>query len=112
MEPALRNKDYTKTQPYVAGWGATSFSKRLIFQNRNYKIAIDFFCIPIDGPSSGTLREVQIPVVSQASCKESYKGFRTVNVDDSVLCAGLARGGKDACQVNIKNKLSSNQQLP
>lgn len=54
-----------------------------------------------DGPSSGTLREVQIPVVTQESCKESYKGFRTVNVDDSVLCAGLARGGKDACQVNI-----------
>lgn len=76
MEPALRNKDYTKTQPFVAGWGATSFN----------------------GPSSGTLREVQIPVVSQASCKEAYKGFRTVNVDDSVLCAGLARGGKDACQ--------------
>ena len=65
----------------------------------------NFSCSP-DGPSSGTLREVQIPVVSQASCKEAYKGFRTVNVDDSVLCAGLARGGKDACQVNIKKKSS------
>ena len=64
----------------------------------------NFSCSP-DGPSSGTLREVQIPVVSQASCKEAYKGFRTVNVDDSVLCAGLARGGKDACQVNIKKNI-------
>jgi len=76
VEPALRNKDYTRSLPFVAGWGATSFN----------------------GPSSGTLREVQIPVVAQENCKESYKGFRTVVVDNSVLCAGLARGGKDACQ--------------
>ena len=41
---------------------------------------------------------MQIPVVTQDSCKESYKGFRTVVVDNSVLCAGLGRGGKDACQ--------------
>lgn len=53
----------------------------------------------LDGPSSGTLREVQIPVVDQESCRNSYKNFRTVVVDDAVLCAGLARGGKDACQV-------------
>lgn len=52
-----------------------------------------------DGPSSLTLREVQIPVVTQESCKESYKNFKTVVVDQSVLCAGLGKGGKDACQV-------------
>uniref|UniRef100_A0A0P6GSZ8 CLIP domain-containing serine protease n=1 Tax=Daphnia magna TaxID=35525 RepID=A0A0P6GSZ8_9CRUS len=76
MEPTIRNKNYVKSQPFVAGWGATSFN----------------------GPSSVTLREVQIPVVSQESCKESYKNFKTVVVDQSVLCAGLGRGGKDACQ--------------
>jgi hypothetical protein len=51
-----------------------------------------------------TLREVQIPVVTQESCKESYKNFKTVVVDQSVLCAGLGRGGKDACQVKEKVK--------
>lgn len=55
----------------------------------------------LDGPTSTTLREVQIPVVAQESCKESYKNFRTVVVDQSVLCAGLGRGGKDACQVRL-----------
>lgn len=75
-DPTIRNKNYVNFRPFVAGWGATSFN----------------------GPSSPTLREVQIPVVSQESCKNSYKNFRSIVVDQSVLCAGYARGGKDACQ--------------
>lgn len=27
VDPAIRNKNFVKTLPFVAGWGATSFSK-------------------------------------------------------------------------------------
>lgn len=75
-DESLRNRNYVKTKPFVAGWGATSYN----------------------GPSSGVLQEVQIPVVSQESCLASYKKFRTVVVDDTVICAGTKKGGIDACQ--------------
>jgi len=75
-EKSISNRNFDKTKPFVAGWGATSFN----------------------GPSSGTLKEVQIPVVTKQSCTEAYKKFRTVVVDESVICAGTARGGIDACQ--------------
>lgn len=62
----------------------------------------------IEGPSSGTLREVQIPVVTKQSCSDAYKKFRTVVVDDSVICAGTKRGGVDACQVLTAQKCRFN----
>jgi len=75
-DTSLSNRNFDKSKPFVAGWGATSFN----------------------GPSSGTLREVQVPVVTKQSCSEAYQKFRTVVVDDSVICAGTKRGGIDACQ--------------
>lgn len=43
--------------------------------------------------------EVQLPVVEPAKCAEAYKAFDQLRIDDSVLCAGLESGGKDACRV-------------
>jgi len=45
--------------------------------------------------------QLQIPVVNQTRCKEAFKTFRTAHIDDRVLCAGYAAGGKDACQVCV-----------
>jgi secreted trypsin-like serine protease len=41
------------------------------------------------------LMQVEIPVVSQEACQQSY---RNVNVDGRMICAGLPEGGKDSCQ--------------
>lgn len=57
-------------------------------------------CPVADGPSSSQLLQLQIPVVSQAQCKDAFKKFSTAHIDDHVLCAGYAQGGKDACQVS------------
>ncbi|MCB0211676.1 MAG: trypsin-like serine protease [Anaerolineae bacterium] len=48
------------------------------------------------GSGSNALREVSVPIVSNATCNSSssYGGQITSNM----LCAGLAAGGKDACQ--------------
>jgi len=58
----------------VTGWGTTSEG----------------------GVGSNALLEVDIPIVSNATCNapSSYNGEVTVNM----LCAGLAAGGKDSCQ--------------
>jgi len=39
------------------------------------------------------LREVQVPIVSNAECRSSYG-----NLTDNMICAGLPDGGKDSCQ--------------
>ncbi|KAK3520228.1 hypothetical protein QTP70_019507 [Hemibagrus guttatus] len=43
--------------------------------------------------SPQTLQEVQVPIVSNSVCAESYP-----DLTDNMMCAGLAQGGKDSCQ--------------
>jgi len=59
----------------VTGWGATSEG---------------------DNEGSDVLLEVDVPIVSNATCNAplSYNGAVTANM----LCAGFAEGGKDSCQ--------------
>ena len=40
--------------------------------------------------------QVTVPVVSDANCRLSYGED---DIADSMVCAGLAEGGKDSCQV-------------
>ncbi|MDQ7074901.1 MAG: trypsin-like serine protease [Gammaproteobacteria bacterium] len=47
-----------------------------------------------NGRASNTLQEVDLPLVSQNSCNQSYGG----GITDNMLCAGFAAGGKDSCQ--------------
>jgi secreted trypsin-like serine protease len=56
----------------VAGWGATREG----------------------GAGSDVLREVDVPIITNAKCNTQYGG----DITDSMLCAGLDEGGKDACQ--------------
>ncbi|HYF66250.1 MAG TPA: trypsin-like serine protease [Herpetosiphonaceae bacterium] len=58
----------------VTGWGTTSSG----------------------GSSPAKLRQVAVPIVSNATCNASisYNGRITANM----LCAGYAQGGKDSCQ--------------
>lgn len=55
----------------VSGWGAVSH----------------------DGDSSPVLKQVDLPIVSNAQCAEAYPGL-TANM----LCAGRPEGGDDSCQ--------------
>ena len=40
--------------------------------------------------------QVDVPVVSDKHCRDSYGQN---DIADSMICAGLERGGKHACQV-------------
>lgn len=49
------------------------------------------------GPLSAKLREVTVPIVSNATCIAGYQPDG-VGISDNMLCAGLKAGGKDSCQ--------------
>ncbi|XP_068973407.1 venom serine protease Bi-VSP [Bombus flavifrons] len=76
VEDNLRNNNFERYYPFIAGWGSVGHR----------------------GPGSDDLMEVQVPVVSNAECKNSYARFATAHITDNVLCAGYTQGGKDACQ--------------
>ncbi|XP_077459003.1 serine protease 33-like [Stigmatopora argus] len=46
-----------------------------------------------DLPSPQTLQEVEVPVVSNSQCSESYNV-----ITSNMICAGLTEGGRDSCQ--------------
>nr|AEM98353.1 venom serine protease [Bombus ardens ardens] len=76
VEDNLRNNNFERYYPLIAGWGSVGHH----------------------GPGSDDLLEVQVPVISNTECKNSYARFATAHVTDNVLCAGYTQGGKDACQ--------------
>lgn len=72
-----RNRDYTYYQPFLAGWGATTYK----------------------GNQATVLQEVQLPIQPTKDCEDAYKvHFPEQIFDDTVLCVGFINGGKDSCQ--------------
>ncbi|XP_068082573.1 trypsin-7-like [Anabrus simplex] len=71
----------------ITGWGATSEG----------------------GVSTPQLKQVQVPVVDHDQCNEAYKQYG--GVADSMLCAGLSTGGKDACQGDSGGPYVANGEL-
>ncbi|KAL1115929.1 hypothetical protein AAG570_005424, partial [Ranatra chinensis] len=73
--PEMLANKFVKNFPFVAGWGSTSYK----------------------GPSSSALLEVQVPVMSNDDCRRAYNKKGAL-LTSRQMCAGYARGGKDACQ--------------
>lgn len=51
---------------------------------------------------SNILNQVQLPVISNAECKQKYVNLglfqKKIQFSDIVLCAGFTEGGKDSCK--------------
>ncbi|KAG5895996.1 hypothetical protein JTB14_007564 [Gonioctena quinquepunctata] len=74
-EDSLRSDSFLGHSLIVAGWGALYF----------------------DGPTSSTLQLVELPVVNQDYCEQSF-GNETV-ISDNIICAGYVdKTIKDNCQ--------------
>ena len=67
----LQSQAVAGTLSTIIGWGTTSEM----------------------GNPSNVLREVSVPIVSQAMCTRVYGD----EVTENMICAGLAKGGKDSC---------------
>ena len=76
VQDPIRSRDFFRTYPFIAGWGAVGFK----------------------APSSDDLLEIQVPVVSNEACQQSFSNFKSAVIDHRVLCAGYTRGGKDSCE--------------
>ncbi|KAI4875341.1 hypothetical protein NFI96_022827 [Prochilodus magdalenae] len=70
------------TMCYVTGWGYIREG------------------VPISG--IGTLQEVEVPIIDQASCNSMYSlqasNSEKVDILSDMICAGYQEGGKDSCQ--------------
>lgn len=64
----------------VIGWGNTKYNSQT---NVSYSQSED-------------LMKVDVPIVSNEICQNSYSGYGIV--DENMFCAGYQEGGKDACQ--------------
>ncbi|KZM26923.1 Trypsin [Ascochyta rabiei] len=71
--PAANSDPASGSTTTVAGWGTTSSG----------------------GSSPTTLRKVDVPIVSRATCRQNYSA---AEITDNMICAGLTAGGKDSCQ--------------
>ncbi|XPS73274.1 Trypsin [Ascochyta lentis] len=71
--PAANSDPAAGSTTTVAGWGTTSSG----------------------GTSPTTLRKVDVPIVSRATCRQNYS---VAEITDNMVCAGLTAGGKDSCQ--------------
>merc|ERR1711970_1457463 len=68
--------DHTGVVATVTGWGTTS----------------------LGGPTSETLLEVSVKVMSNTECRSKYSYQPLAVITDQMLCAMVDGGGKDACQ--------------
>lgn len=48
--------------------------------------------------STNFLRAAKVPVVNQEDCSKAYSAYG--GITPRMICAGLEKGGKDACQGN------------
>jgi len=87
LPPAGFSGDYAEVIATVTGWGTTSSG----------------------GSQSTTLKEVDVGVITNQQCRNNY-GYSSSWITDSMLCAVVPGGGKDACQGDSGGPLVANQQ--
>ncbi|CAM5117632.1 unnamed protein product [Eretmochelys imbricata] len=77
--PAAEVQFLPKTKCWVTGWGDVKGGAG-------------------KGKAPETLQKLEVPIIAQASCDALYRRGKGQNIQEDMLCAGYAKGGKDACQ--------------
>ncbi|CAH0384422.1 unnamed protein product [Bemisia tabaci] len=77
----MKDNTWVGYEPVVAGWGVTDRSRSSDFGRDQM------------------LRHVKVPVWDNEKCKAVYSGISSkFLINETVLCAGYEKGGKDSCQ--------------
>jgi secreted trypsin-like serine protease len=82
------------TNATVTGWGTLQFISREGLDTKTGEV------VKADDPKYYTndLMQVEIPLVAEQVCQQSYRDLKDLKIDRRVVCAGLPEGGKDSCQ--------------
>ncbi|PSN55476.1 Venom serine protease Bi-VSP [Blattella germanica] len=81
------------------GYNPTTFVNDIAILRLNEDVEFTDYVRPICLPLDGDLQTRSFErMVSEERCKEALSRFSTAHIDERVLCAGYAKGGKDACQ--------------
>lgn len=72
---------------------ATSPADNALFDPGDASVVTGWGTTTEGGNAATILREVTVPIVSNAECNASYG-----NITAGMVCAGLTQGGKDSCQ--------------
>lgn len=73
--------------PSIPAWGIF-FCSLILF------LFSGFGTLSSGGSLAQVLMQVSVPIVTESTCRRAYGS----SIHDSMVCAGLARGGKDSCQ--------------
>ena len=80
INEAAQNYNFFDKNPFLAGWGMTREN----------------------GERSHVLMQVQVPVVNNKDCKETYRRHdrfeSEIQFDDRVVCTGFENGGKGSAK--------------
>jgi len=86
---------------YFGNYGANSYTSKVII----YRCTCDWtFVIAAGGRGPDELNQVMLPIIDRETCNQPnwYDGA----IDDSMVCAGYAHGGRDTCQVISQYSIS------
>lgn len=79
IDETIRSREFVGYLPFIAGWNLGN----------------------ADGNTSNYLRELQVPVLNNAECKEQYQRQNKIVMDDQfgmdVICTGAYISGYDKC---------------
>lgn len=55
---------------------------------------------PVDGPLPDVMQHVDVPIITNKECEGMYRRAGYIeDIPNIFICAGLAKGAKDSCEV-------------
>lgn len=110
LPACLRTSFYVKERKaIVTGWGNTDYGKLTNWLHGRHMLTRGYLCY-IAGSPSKELMKVVLDVVQNTQCNKNYYNLPRVLPDgirETMMCAGMKAGGKDACQVNSYELITS-----
>ena len=69
---------------------------------RRLLLASSLMIFSIDGPLPDVMQHVDVPIITNKECEGMYRRAGYIeDIPNIFICAGLAKGAKDSCEVSL-----------